>query len=57
MEEQQKFAIALATIATLAVVAPTIGSIEEFGVLVGDDRDFPRDRSEFRERGGEFRGA
>ena len=50
------FAIALATIATLAVAAPTISSAEEIGVRIGGDRDFRRDRGEFRERG-EFHGA
>ena len=49
-------AIALTTIATLAVAAPTMASAEEFGIRVGGDRDFHRDRGEFRERG-EFRGA
>jgi hypothetical protein len=57
MEEQmKKLTIALATIATLAVAAPTIGSAQEIGVRIGGDRDFHRDRDEFRERG-EFRGA
>jgi hypothetical protein len=50
------FAIALATIATLAVAAPAISSAEEIGVRIGGDRDFHRNRGEFRERG-EFHGA
>jgi hypothetical protein len=52
----KKFTIALATVATLAIAAPTIASAEEIGVRIGGDRDFHRDRGEFREHR-EFRGA
>jgi hypothetical protein len=56
-EKMKKLSIALATLATIAVAAPTIASAEEFGVRIGGgERDFHRDRGEFRERG-EFRGA
>jgi hypothetical protein len=52
----KKLSIVLAAVATIAVAAPTLASAEEFSVRVGGDRDFHRDRGEFRERG-EFRGA
>ena len=53
----KKLSMSLATLATIAVAAPTIASAEEFGVRIGGgNRDFHRDRGEFRERG-EFRGA
>lgn len=52
----RKFSIALAAIATLAIAAPTIASAEEIGVRIGGDRDFHRDRGEFREHR-VFRGA
>jgi hypothetical protein len=52
----KKLTLALATLATIAVAAPTIASAEEFGVRIGGDRDMYRDRGEYRERG-EFRGA
>jgi hypothetical protein len=56
-EKMKKLSIALATLATIAVAAPTIASAQEFNVRIGGgDRDFHRDRGEFRERG-EFRGA
>jgi len=48
--------IALATIATLAVAAPTIASAEEINVRIGGHRDSYRDHRDFRPRA-EFRGA
>ena len=47
----KKLAYALAALATIAVVTPTIASAEEFGIRVGGDRDMHRDRDR------EFRGA
>jgi hypothetical protein len=54
----RKLSIALATLATIAVAAPTIASAEDFGVgvRVGGDRDHFRHRGEFRDRD-DFRGA
>ena len=50
----RKLSLAFATLATIAVAAPTIGSAEEFGVgvRVGGDR---YERGDFRDR--DFRGA
>jgi hypothetical protein len=50
----RKFSLALATLATIAVAAPTIASAEEFGIGVRGDHF--RDRGEFRHRD-EFRGV
>ena len=50
----KKLAYALAALATIAVVTPTIASAEEFGIRVGGDRDMHRDH---RDRDREFRGA
>jgi hypothetical protein len=50
----RKLSIALATLATIAVAAPTIASDEEYGVRIGGDHY--RDRGEFRDHDG-FRGA
>ncbi len=52
----KKLSIALATIATLAVAAPTIASAQSIGIRVGGDRDFHRDRGEIRGARAEFRG-
>ena len=38
----KKLAYALAALATIAVVTPTIASAEEFGIRVGGDRDMHR---------------
>ena len=50
----KKLAYALAALATIAIVTPTIASAEEFGIQVGGDRDMYRDH---RDRDREFRGA
>ena len=52
----RKLSLALATLATIAVAAPTIASAEEFGIGVGVGGDHYRDRGEFRDHDG-FRGA
>jgi hypothetical protein len=52
--DMRKLSIALATLATIAVAAPTIASAEEFAIRVGGDHY--RDRGEFRGRD-EYRGA
>jgi len=52
----KKLTIALATIATLAVAAPTIASAEDINVRIGGHGDSYRDRGDYR-RHGEFRGA
>jgi hypothetical protein len=52
----RKFSLALATLATIAVAAPTIATAEEFGIGVRAGGDHFRDRGEFRHRD-EFRGV
>ena len=52
----RKLSIALATLATIAVAAPTIASAEDFGVGVRVGGDHFRHRGEFRDRD-DFRGA
>jgi hypothetical protein len=49
----RKLSLALATLATIAVAAPTVATANDFGVRVGGDHY--RDRGEFRHRD-EFRG-
>jgi hypothetical protein len=49
----KKISLVLATLATIAVAAPTVASAESFGFRVGSDRDFARD---YRDRDN-FRGA
>jgi hypothetical protein len=55
----RKLSLALATLATIAVAAPTIASAEDFGVgvRIGGDRDRVgfRDRDDFRGARAEFR--
>jgi hypothetical protein len=38
----------LAALATIAVVAPTVASAEGFGFRIGSDRDYYRDRDDYR---------
>jgi hypothetical protein len=52
----RKLSLALATLATIAVAAPTIASAEDFGVGVRVGGDHYRDRGEFRDHDG-FRGT
>jgi len=40
----RKLAYAIAALATIAVSAPTIANAEGFGIYVGGDRDYYRDR-------------
>jgi hypothetical protein len=55
----RKLSLALAALATIAVVAPTIAGAEDFGVgvRIGGDRDRVgfRDRDDFRGARAEFR--
>jgi hypothetical protein len=44
----KKMSCVLAALATIAVAAPTVASAESFGFRVGSDRDYYRDRTEFR---------
>ena len=44
----RKMSYVLAALATIAVAAPTIASAESFGFRIGSDRDYYRDRDDFR---------
>jgi hypothetical protein len=44
----RKFSCVLAALATIAVAAPTVASADSFGFRVGSDRDYYRDRDDFR---------
>ena len=50
----RKMTCVLAALATLAVAAPTVASAESFGFRIGSDRDYYRDRDEFRGPRAEF---
>jgi hypothetical protein len=50
----KKVACVLAALATIAVAAPTVASAESFGFRIGSDRDYYRDRDEFRGPRAEF---
>jgi len=50
----KKLFCVLAALATVAVAAPTIASAESFGVRIGSDRDYYRDRDDFRGPRAEF---
>jgi hypothetical protein len=43
-KDMKKFSYVLAALATIAVGVPTIASAAEFGVRIGGDRDYYRDR-------------
>ena len=47
----RKLSYVLAAIVTLAAVAPTIASAQEFGFRFGGDRDYYRDRDYGYDRG------
>jgi hypothetical protein len=44
----------LAAVATIAVAAPTMASADSFGFRIGSDRDYYRDRYEYRAPRAEF---
>jgi hypothetical protein len=46
----------LAALATIAVAAPTVASADSFGFRIGGDRDYYRDRDDFRGARAEFYG-
>jgi hypothetical protein len=52
--DMRKMSYVLAALATIAVAAPTIASAESFGFRIGSDRDYYRDRDDFRGPRAEF---
>jgi len=44
----KKITCVLAALATIAVAAPTVASAEGFSFRVGSDRDYYRDRDDYR---------
>ncbi len=52
----KKMSCVLAALATIAVAAPTVASAESFGFRVGGDREYYRDRDDFRGPRVEFYG-
>ena len=50
----RKMTCVLAALATLAVAAPTVASADSLSFRVGSDRDYYRDRDEFRGPRAEF---
>ena len=44
----KKISCVLAAVATIAVAAPTVASAEGFSFRVGGDRDYYRDRDDYR---------
>jgi hypothetical protein len=52
--DMKKVACVLVALATIAVAAPTVASAESFGFRIGSDRDYYRDRDEFRAPRAEF---
>jgi len=50
----RKMSCVLAALAAIAVAAPTVASAESFGFRIGSDRDYYRDRDEFRGPRAEF---
>src|SRR5882724_10129846 len=52
----KKIFCVLAALATIAVAAPTVASADSFGFRIGGDRDYYRDRDDFRGPRAEFYG-
>ena len=52
----KKLSCVLAALATIAVAAPTVASAGGFGVRIGSDRDYYRDRDDYRGPRGLHRG-
>ena len=50
----KKISCVLAALATIAVAAPTVASAEGFGFRIGSDRDYYRDRDDYRGPRAEF---
>ena len=50
----KKMSYVLAALATIVVAAPTVASAESFGFRIGSDRDYYRDRDDFRGARAEF---
>jgi hypothetical protein len=50
----KKISCVLAAVATIAVAAPTVASAEGFSFRVGGDRDYYRDRDDYRGSRAEF---
>jgi hypothetical protein len=50
----KKISCLLAALATIAVAAPTVASAEGFSFRVGGDRDYYRDRDDYRGSGVDF---
>src|ERR1700704_1110071 len=50
----KKISCVLAALATIAVAAPTVASAEGFSFRVGSDRDYYRDRDDYRGARAEF---
>jgi hypothetical protein len=44
----KKFSYVLAALATIAVAAPTVASAQGFGFRIGGDREYYRDRDDYR---------
>jgi hypothetical protein len=50
----KRISCVLAALATIAVAAPTVASAEGFSFRVGSDRDYYRDRDNYRGARAEF---
>jgi hypothetical protein len=50
----KKISCVLAALAIIAVAAPTVASAEGFGFRIGSDRDYYRDRDDYRGPRAEF---
>lgn len=50
----KKLSCILAALATIAVAAPTVASAQGFSFRVGGDRDYYRDRGDYRSPRAEF---
>jgi hypothetical protein len=52
----KKLSYVLAALATIAVAAPTVASAQSFGFRIGGDREYYRDRDDYRGPRAEFYG-
>jgi hypothetical protein len=52
--DMKKISCVLAALAIIAVAAPTVASAEGFGFRIGSDRDYYRDRDDYRGPRAEF---
>jgi len=46
--DMMRLSYVLAALATIAIAAPSVASAESFGFRIGGDRDYYRDRDDFR---------